>query len=282
MPATPATPHISCQFEELPVTHTASDEPLRMARLTLRHAGKFNAMSYAMWGQLRSLCEELQAQTHAAQPLRCVLIEGADGHFCAGANIAEFPSFRFDAQSLRHFHEEVVWPALAAVLALDCPVIAAIDGHCMGAGLEVACCCDIRIGTVASRYGAPIAKLGFPMAPHETALLTRVLGETCTRSILLEAAVYPATEMLQRGLLTRTVADAAALQAECQRTIERIGTLGQASARLNKHTLRALQSPTAHTAALHLTDAFDPYAYANSAEHREGITAFLEKRPPRF
>ncbi|MDO4796321.1 MAG: enoyl-CoA hydratase/isomerase family protein [Brachymonas sp.] len=255
---------------------------MRIARLTLRHAGKFNAMSCAMWQQLRQLCEELQAQTRAANPLRCVLIEGADGHFCAGADIAEFPSFRFDAQSLRHFHEEVVWPALAAVLALDCPVIATIDGHCMGAGLEVACCCDIRIATTASRYGAPIAKLGFPMAPHETALLTRVLGETCTRSILLEAAIYPAAEMLQRGFITRSVADAAALRAECQRTIEHICSLGPACARLNKQTLRTLQGVATHAVSANLTDVPDPYAYASSAEHREGITAFLEKRPPRF
>lgn len=282
MPATPATPHISCQFEELAAPHTANGEPMRIARLTLRHAGKFNAMSYAMWGQLRSLCEELQAQTRATHPLRCVLLEGTNGHFCAGADIAEFPSFRFETHSLRHFHEKVVWPALAAVLALDCPVIAAIDGHCMGAGLEMACCCDIRIATTTSRFGAPIAKLGFPMAPHETALLARVLGETCTRSILLEAAVYPAAEILQRGFITRTVADAAALQAECLRTVQSICSLGPACARQNKQTLRALQGPAAHAVSAGLADALDPYAYANSAEHREGITAFLEKRPPRF
>lgn len=282
MSATLATAHISCQFEELATQTAAKGLPWRIARLTLRHAGKFNAMSYAMWGQLRSLCEELQAQTRAANPLRCVLIEGADGHFCAGADIAEFPSFRFEAHSLHHFHEEVVWPALAAVLALDCPVIAAIDGHCMGAGLEVACCCDIRVATTASRYGAPIAKLGFPMAPHETALLARVLGETCTRSILLEAAVYPAAEMLQRGFITRTVTDAAELQAECQRTIERICTLGPTSARLNKQTLRALQGAMPTASSSSRAGMLDPYAYANNDEHREGITAFLEKRPPRF
>ena len=279
---TSPAPQIACQLETVAGSHTASGQPARIARVTLRNAGKFNAMSYAMWGQLRSLCEELQAQTRAAHPLRCVLIEGADGHFCAGADIAEFPSFRFETHSLRHFHEEVVWPALAAVLALDCPVIAAIDGHCMGAGLEVACCCDIRIATTASRFGAPIAKLGFPMAPHETALLARVLGETCTRSVLLEAAVYDAADMLQRGFLTRMVADAQALQAECQRTLERICTLGSASARLNKQTLRAQSALPLSTACPAASMMLDPYAYASSAEHREGITAFLEKRPPRF
>ena len=279
---TSPAPQIACQLETVAGSHTASGQPARIARVTLRNAGKFNAMSHAMWGELRDVFTHLQAQTQTPNPIRCVLIEGADGNFCAGADIAEFPTFRFDAQSLRTFHEETAWGALSALLALDCPLIAAVDGYCMGAGLEIACCCDIRLGTQHSRYGAPIAKLGFPMAPHEAALLNRVLGETCTRSVLLEAAVYDAADMLQRGFLTRMVADAQALQAECQRTLERICTLGSASARLNKQTLRAQSALPLSTACPAASTTLDPYAYASSAEHREGITAFLEKRPPHF
>ena len=114
------------------------------------------------------------------------------------------------------------------------------------------------------------------MAPREAALLARTLGETCARSILLEAAIYNAADMLQRGFLTRIVADTPALQAECQQAINRMCGLSPASARLNKQTLRAL------CAATQSTPLTDPYAYASSPEHREGITAFLEKRPPRF
>lgn len=270
-------PHVICQFEEIASPAAEAGSPqARYARVRLQHAGKFNAMSRAMWVQLRDVLMALQEQTHTANPVRCVLIEGADGHFCAGGDIAEFPSFRFDADSLRTFHEEEVWGALAALLALDCPLIAAIDGNCMGAGLEIASCCDIRIATAHSRYGAPIAKLGFPMAAREAAVVRRAVGETCARSILLEAAIYSAPEMLRNGFLTRVVDDAAALQADSQRSIARICQLGPACARMNKQTLRALNNATP------VAELPDAYAYASSAEHREGITAFLEKRPPRF
>ena len=268
-------PSVICQITESP-NATGSAQPVRTARVQLHHAGKFNAMSRAMWVQLRDVFVDLQTQTQAANPLRCVLIEGADGHFCAGGDIAEYPAFRFELHALRAFHEETVWGALAAMLALDCPLIAAIDGNCMGAGLEISSCCDIRLATAASRYGAPIGKLGFPMAPREAALLARTLGETCARSILLEAAIYNAADMLQRGFLTRIVADAPALQTACQQAINRTCSLSSASARLNKQTLRALIAAT-QTAPL-----ADPYAYASDPEHREGITAFLEKRPPHF
>ena len=87
--------------------------------------------------------------------------------FCAGGDISEYPAFRFAPDSLRAFHEEDVWGALSAMLTCNCPLVAAIDGHCMGAGIEIASCCDIRIATIVSRYGAPIGKLGFPMAPRQ-------------------------------------------------------------------------------------------------------------------
>ena len=248
----------------------------RHARVTLQNAGKYNAMSRSMWRQLREVFTNLQAQTQTDDPLRCVVVQGADGHFCAGGDIAQYPSFRFATESLRAFHEQDVWGALAALLACDCPVVAAIDGNCLGAGLEIASCCDVRIATQASRYGAPIAKLGFPMAPREAALVAGALGHTCVRSMLLEAAIYTAPALHTQGYLTRLVADAAALQAETTRTVDALLALSPASARLNKQVLKQLVPPG---------DAWrgaDPYAYASSAEHREGIGAFLEKRRPCF
>ena len=260
--------HILCEIDDTPGARTA--------RVMLHHAGKFNAMSRSMWRQLRDVFLDLQTRTQATDPLRCVVVHGADGHFCAGGDISEYPAFRFAPDSLRAFHEEDVWGALSAMLTCNCPLVAAIDGHCMGAGIEIASCCDIRIATIVSRYGAPIGKLGFPMAPRETALLTRTLGETCARSMLLEAAVYSATDMLQRGFLTRTVSDAHALQTECERTVSAICRLGPASLQMNKQGLRDLcGTKIDHVPA-------NAYAYASSGEHREGICAFLEKRKPHF
>lgn len=132
----------------------------RYATVTIKQPGKFNAMSRSMWRSLKQVFLELQQQTTAANPLRCVVLQGADGHFCSGGDIAEYPDFRFIPEQLQAFHEEDVWGALNAILQCDCPIVAAIAGNCMGGGLEIAACCDIRIATQDSRYGAPIAKLG--------------------------------------------------------------------------------------------------------------------------
>ena len=77
-------------------------------RVTLRHDGRLNAMSRAMWRHLRSVFESVQRSID----VRCVLIEGAGQAFCAGGDISEYPGFRFDAAQLRDFHEGDVWGGL--------------------------------------------------------------------------------------------------------------------------------------------------------------------------
>jgi enoyl-CoA hydratase/carnithine racemase len=179
------------------------------------------------------------------------------------------------------------------MLQCDVPMVAHIVGNCMGAGIEIASCCDIRLAAESAQFGAPIARLGFPMAPREAALVARELGSVTARQMLLEAAVFSAPEMLQRGFLSRVVADVD-LASVVQATLDRIAHLAPQAARLNKQALRALNPPLAHInkslEAIENVAIDDPvatllagaYAYASNAEHREGITAFLEKRPPSF
>jgi enoyl-CoA hydratase/carnithine racemase len=246
-----------------------------LAFVSLSSAGKFNAMSRAMWLELRTVFEDLQARSD----LRVVVIRGTDGHFCAGGDISEYAAFRHVEASLRAFHEEEVWGALEAMLACDIPVIAQIDGHCMGAGMEIASACDLRLASSAARFGAPIARLGFPMAPREAALLLRVAGEATLREMLLSAAVLEAPVLLQRGFLNELHA-AADLQGAVQRKAEAMARLAPQAARMNKATLRALGASDAR----HVPEALlaTAYAYADSAEHREGIAAFAAKRSPQF
>jgi enoyl-CoA hydratase/carnithine racemase len=242
----------------------------RIARVVLSHPGKLNAMCRAMWRELRAVFDDLQARS---AELRCVLVAGEAGSFCAGGDISEYPAFRFDKGSLADFHESDVWGGLGAMLACDLPVVAAIEGACMGAGLEIACCCDIRIAGESAKFGAPIAKLGFPMAPREAMLVGRVAGETTAREMLLEAAVLSAGEMKSRGFLTRLVPQGQA-GSQAELSASRIAELSPQAARLNKQALRALSFSAAVGEAA--------YSYADSAEHREGIAAFLEKRKPQF
>ncbi len=243
-----------------------------IARVTLSNPSKFNAMSRAMWRELRQVFTGLQQRSE----LRAVVVAGEGGHFCAGGDIAEYTDFRFHPDGLRDFHENDVWGGLSAVLACDLPVIAQIEGNCMGAGVEIASCCDIRVAGQGARFGAPIAKLGFPMAPREAELVAREVGLATARQMLLEAAVLDAPTMLARGFL-HTVLHDADVPAEAQQRALRIARLAPQAARLNKHALRALAG--GQDAEALVPTAYD---YADSAEHREGIAAFLAKRPPNF
>ncbi|WP_029524106.1 enoyl-CoA hydratase/isomerase family protein [Polaromonas glacialis] len=246
-----------------------------LATVTLSHPGKFNAMSRVMWRELRTVFASIQQR----RDVHCVLVQGENGHFCAGGDISEYAGFRFEQASLRDFHENDVWGGLQAMLDCDVPIVARIEGNCMGAGVEIASCCDLRIAADSARFGAPIGKLGFPMAPREAALVMRAVGELTAREMLLSAAVLDAAEMKQRGFLNQVLA-LDALGAAVQERLQRIGQLAPQAARLNKASFRALAHvPPAQAAINIIATAYD---YAASGEHREGIGAFMEKRPPAF
>lgn len=265
--------------------HIAVDGPL--ATVSLRQSERFNAMSLAMWRQLRDGFERLQRNA----ALRCVVVRGEGGHFCAGGDIAEYPVFRFDEARLRDFHENTVWGALQAMLDCDVPLLAQIDGNCMGAGLEMASCCDIRIAGASARFGAPIARLGFPMAPRELDLVLRAVGPGVTRELLLEARVLDAQRLHQLGFLSRCVPDAQ-VGSTVQAAARHIMALAPQAARMHKRLLRALLAPAAQPPDMgeggarqrglleRLVD--NAYGYADTPEHHEGIAAFLDKRKPRF
>ena len=244
-----------------------------VATVTLSNPARMNAMTRQMWRDLA----EVFGQLGADASLRAVRVRGADGHFCAGGDISEYPGFRFEEASLRAFHEEEVWGGLSAVLACPCPVLAEIDGNCMGAGLEIASCCDLRLASTRARFGAPIARLGFPMAPREAQLVASRVGASLAAEILLLAATLPAERLHGLGFLHAVVAPEALADTAAQR-ITQAAVLSPMAARANKATLRALQECGIDVEAL----VASAYAYAGDAEHREGIDAFLNKRAARF
>ena len=257
-----------------------------LATVTLVNPDRLNAMTRSMWRDLRlvfiALAQDLD--------LRCIIVCGQGGAFCAGGDISEYPSFRFDRQKLRAFHEEEVWGALQSMLDCQIPLVAQIDGVCMGAGLEIASCCDIRLAGVFAKFGAPISRLGFPMAPREAALVMRAIGRTLAFDMLLSAGVHDAPRLLQAGFLLRVVADAELAEAAWNHA-QRIADLAPQAARLNKRTFAILAALTSSALGEVPIDAADTdlqslltsaYDYADSAEHREGIAAFIGKRRPVF
>jgi enoyl-CoA hydratase/carnithine racemase len=246
-----------------------------VARVTLSHPGKLNAMSRVMWQELRQVFEGIQQNAS----LRCVILAGEGGNFCAGGDISEYAAFRFEEATLRQFHDELVWGGLQAVLDCDVPVVVQIEGACMGAGLEIASCCDLRLAGASAKFGAPIAKLGFPMAPRELALVICAAGELSAREMLLAAAVLDAATVAQRGFLNRVLPDPE-VAGEAAATAARVARFAPQAARLNKQSFRALGHAQRALAATDLIA--NAYAYAASAEHREGVTAFVDKRSPQF
>jgi enoyl-CoA hydratase/carnithine racemase len=257
----------------------------RLAIVTLANPAKLNAMSRHMWQQLRSIFDSLKDNKHVG----CVIISGKNDtensnaamSFSAGGDISEYPSFRFDEASLREFHEIDVWGGLQAMLNCDVPIVAQIEGACMGAGLEMASCCDIRVAGNSAKFGAPIAKLGFPMAPKEAALVIKAVGELTAREMLLEATVFDAPTMHQRGFLNRVVADVEVHNSVMQ-SVNRILTLAPQAARLNKQTFRSINNHLADVSIENFAIEKIAYDYANSKEHSEGIHAFIAKRKPNW
>jgi len=245
-----------------------------IATVTLDHPGRLNALTVHMWRELGQAFAKLSADSS----LRCVVLRGAGGNFAAGADIHEFPRERADLDSVMHYHLQVIAPALAAVRGCSHPVVASIDGVCIGGGLELASQCDLRIAGGSSRFGVPINRLGFPMAPDEMRGMLALVGRAVTLEILLEGRVFDAAEALAKGLLTRVVPDDE-LAGEVARSTQRIARGAPLAARLNRRIAdRLCAGPQPLTKAeLQLF-----FGYADSRDHRHGVQAFLTGVEPVF
>lgn len=245
----------------------------QLAWVTLSHPGRLNAITVRMWRELRDVFTRIAADN----ALRCVIVRGEGGNFAAGADIREFPAERADAAGVQRYHREILAPALMAVAQCPQPVVAQIEGVCVGGGLEIACQCDLRIAGESARFGVPINRLGFPMAPDEMRGLLALAGRAATLAILLEGRVFGAAEARDQGLLTRIVADAE-VAAQARRSAERICQGAPLAARINKR----LSARLAQGGALTEAEYQDYFSYADSRDHKEGVRAFLAGVDPHF
>jgi enoyl-CoA hydratase len=240
--------------------------------LTLTNPGKRNALDVRMWQELATQFTTLSADAS----VRCIIVCGAEGNFAGGADIAEFPSVRASAAQGMAYHAGPIGAALAAIAACVHPTLAAIEGVCVGGGLEIACACDLRIGAADARFGIPINRLGFALAPAEMPGLLQLVGRAVALELLLEGRVFGAAEALQKGLLTRIEDDvpAAALVAA-----RRIAAGAPLAARTNKWLINRLCSIPTNLTPEEAAAAFAPL---DSADYQEGLAAFLAHRTPIF
>lgn len=241
------------------------------ARLTLSNPGKRNAISADMWRELARIAHDVAGD----RTVRCLIIEGAEGTFSAGADIAGFDTSRSGASA--NTYDDVLEEALAALETMATPVIAAIAGPCMGAGAALACACDFRIAEEAAFFAVPPARLGIGYDPRGVARLVRVFGDGATRELLFLGDRMTADRAYQLGAVHRL-----ATQGEVRLAADAFAETIQARAPLTIAAAKAALSEIGGSyrpseEALKLTEVAN-----QSADYAEGRAAFAEKRPPRF
>lgn len=243
-----------------------------IATVIISNPRKLNAINVAMWKALEHAFTVLSQD----ESLRCVIVHGDQQNFSAGADVEEFSAVRSTmAQGIR-YHTETIGNALQAISQCLHPTVAAIEGVCVGGGLEIACACDLRIAAPNARFGIPINRLGFPLAPQEMQHLLQLVDKASMLEILLEGRLFDATEAKDKGLLNRVADDA---QVEARRTAQRIAQGAPLAARMNKKMVRRLSPPPEPLTQQELHEAF---TFLASQDYREGVQTFLAKRKPVF
>lgn len=244
-----------------------------IVRVTIDHQERRNSFNNAMWDRLGALMGELDAE----EELRCIILTGAgDIAFSAGADISEFEENRSTIEKARAYGKRT-HGTLAALRNCRHPVIAAINGLCIGGGLEVACCADMRIAAETARFGIPAKRLGLVVAYEEMRGLLELVGKSSTLRILLEGDVFGTDEALRMGLVNRVVPNAD-LDAAVMTSAALIAEGAPLTARWHKKFANRLLDPRPLTPE-ESDESYDCFATADFAE---GYRAFLEKRQARF
>ena len=244
------------------------------ATVSLSNPGKLNAVDAAMWRSLREAIERLSNDPE----VRCIILRGdGDKAFAAGGDLKEFLTVRATLDDAMHYHEELVARALESIRNCPKPTIAAIEGPCIGGGLEIAGCCDLRIAGESATFGAPINKLGFSMYPGEMAGMVALAGPALVLELLLEGRILNAQEAYARGLLSRIVPDAS-VQDEARNSARRICAGAPLVASWHKQWIARLQ----HDRPLTEEEKRSAFAFLDTTDYKEGMTAFFEKRKPVF
>lgn len=242
--------------------------------VVLNRPERMNALNLPMWQALGNTFEALAED----QGVGAVILRGAGVKaFAPGADIDEFDTVRATPEQTRAY-DDAMRRALDAVTLCPHPVVALIFGPCVGGGLELACCCDLRISARSGRFGVPINKISVVMAYPELAAIVRVAGPAAASEILLEGRIMDATEALSKGLLTRVVDDAQA-EEEANTAARRIAAGAPLANRWHKKFIRRLTIDSTPISPAELEEC---YAFLDTADYREGLAAFREKRRPVF
>jgi enoyl-CoA hydratase/carnithine racemase len=242
-------------------------------RLTISNPAKRNALDHAILDGIAQAVREADA--------RCIVLTGADGMFSSGYDIGDIPEdvFADEAEKL------VAHPFTSAIDALDAtdlPTVAALPGHTIGGGLELALACDLRIAADGIKLGMPPAKLGLVYSHTGLRRFIDVIGAARTRELFLLGRNIPARRALEWGLVNEVVIGSDLSDVALEWASE-LAANAPLSIEGNKRVLREL---------LRAEGALDPdverelialrEACFASEDMKEGVRAFGEKRPARW
>ena len=242
-----------------------------VATVVLNRPEKLNALDLPQWIRIG----ELMAELHDEDAIHCVVVRGADERaFSAGADIAGFEKHRNTKAQVRAYGE-VIDTSLTAIRNCRHPVIAAIQGVCVGGWLELSSACDIRLCGASSRFGAPINRLGLTMSYAEARSLKDVAGTAGALEILLGGDVFDAKRAFELGLVSQVTPDDDLLETAyslARRMAERAPLVN----RWHKKFIRRLADPAPLTAE-EIDEGFAAY---DTDDYRIGYEAFLDKKKP--
>jgi enoyl-CoA hydratase/carnithine racemase len=247
-----------------------------VARLTLSNPEKRNPLSHAV---LDAITETLPRLDHGID-VRCVIVTGTGRAFSAGYDIGAIPdeTFERDAEAL------VAHPFTAAMDALSAhpfPVVAAINGHCLGGGLELAVRCDLRVCAAEAKLGMPPAKLGLIYGHTGLERFIDTVGVPRTKELFLTGRLFDG-EGAERIGLVHQVCPADEVEARSLELASQIAANAPISVRGNKHAIEMLsQFPRLSPKQVDELVALRESCFA-SEDFREGVRAFAEKRAPQW
>src|SRR3954452_14994966 len=241
-----------------------------VAVLTIDRPEKRNAMTAGMWAALPGVLAGLADDREA----RVLVVTGAGPSFCAGADIADLLSGPDPADPMAVVRRDNL-AAQAALREFPKPTIAMIRGHCIGGGVEIAACCDLRFTDPTGLFAVTPAKVGIVYTPSSTRILIDLVGPAMTKYLLFSGELIDAPTALRSGLVDKLV-PADGLETEVHRFADVLASRSALTQRATKEVVAALSAggDGENTVAPWYRET------VASGELAEGVAAFADRRTP--
>ena len=249
-------------------------------KVTLNDPDTRNALTRPdQFQEFVDLCESLRSD----HSVKVVVLTGAGASFCAGGNVKDMRDrdgiFAGNPYELRDSYRNGIQRIPMALYNLDVPIIAAINGHAIGAGLDLTCMCDVRIAADTAKFAESFVKLGIVPGDGGAWLLPRVIGMPKASIMALTGDMIDAAKALEWGLVTEVV-PRDQLEEAAMNMARRMAVNPAHGLRLTKRLLREGQHMRLDS-LLEMSAAYQSIAH-HTEDHEEAVSAFLEKRAPDF